>query len=277
MADSTPGTFIHQTAFVEQGARLGPGIRVGPFCHVGAEVELGAGVELLSHVSVTGATRIGDGTRVFPHAALGGAPQDYKYKGERTTLEIGRNCVLRENFTAHIGTPTGRGHTRIGDNCMLMVGSHVAHDCLIGDNVIMANGSVLAGHCEVGDNVVISGLVAVHQFVRIGRGAMLAGAAGVAGDVIPYGMAQGDRAKLRGLNVIGLRRSGATHEDVRLLRLAMRMLFDRARPVAENVEPTRTAYGDNPRVAEMLDFIASRGKRIFCVPPLGRLAEDEEG
>ena len=273
----TASTFVHPLAVVADGAQLGEGVQVGPFCHVGPDVVLGDRVELVSHVSVLGATTIGEGTRVFAHAALGGAPQDWKYRGERTTLEIGANCLLRENFTAHVGTPTGRGVTRIGDGCMLMVGSHVAHDCIVGNKVVMANGSVLAGHCEVGDNVVISGLVAVHQFVRIGRGAMLAGAAGVAGDVIPFGMAQGDRATLRGINVIGLKRSGATTEDVRALRKAVNMLFDRARPASENVALVRAAFADNERVNEVVDFFTNRGKRIYCVPPLARgLTADAE-
>jgi len=267
---------IHPSAVVEKGAQLGAGVRVGPFCHVGPDVALEDGVHLHSHVSITGHTRIGARTQVFAHAALGGAPQDWKYKSEPTTLEIGADCLIRENFTAHRGTATGRGFTRIGSKCMLMVGAHVAHDCILGDNIVMANGSLLAGHCEVGDNVVISGLVAVHQFVRIGRGAMLAGAAGVAGDVLPYTMAQGDRAKLRGLNIIGLRRSGATREDVREVRRALNMLFDRARPAAENVERVRAAHGGNARVAEMLDFFTNRGKRIFCVPALGH-GLDEDG
>lgn len=259
-------TLVHPLAFVEQGANLGQGVRIGPFCHVGAEVTLGDRVELISHVSVTGVTTVGAETRIFPHAALGAAPQDLKHKGARTTLSIGAGCQIREGFTAHVGTETGRGHTQIGDNCFLMANSHVAHDCIIGNRVIIANGSMMGGHCEIGDNVVISGLVAIHQFVRVGRGAMLAGHAGVAGDVIPYGMAQGDRATLRGLNVVGLRRQGASHSDVGELRRAYNMLFDRERPVAENMEMTRAAFPQNERVAELLDFIGGRDKRILTVP-----------
>lgn len=257
---------IHPLAIVEKGAQLGAGVRVGPFCHVGAEVVLGDGVELLSHVSVTGATKVGAGTRLFPHASLGGAPQDLKHKGARTTLSVGRNCQIREGFTAHVGTETGRGHTQIGDDCFLMANSHVAHDCVLGDRVIMANGSVMGGHCEVGDGVIVSGLVALHQFVRVGKGAMIGGGAMVAGDVIPYAIAQGDRARLRGLNVVGLRRAGASHSQIGTLRRAYNLLFDRSSPVADNVGRVREAFPDDPRVAEMLDFVTSRGKRIFVVP-----------
>jgi UDP-N-acetylglucosamine acyltransferase len=271
----TAQAVIHPLAVVEPGARIGAGSRIGPFCHVGADVTLGEGVELISHVSVTGVTTIGDGTRVFPHAALGGAPQDLKHKGARTTLNIGRNCQIRENFTAHAGTEGGGGRTQIGDDCFLMANSHVAHDCIIGNGVVIANGSVMGGHCEIGDRVVISGLVAIHQFVRIGRGAMLAGAASVAGDVIPFAMAQGDRARLRGLNVIGLRRSGASRQEIMNLRQAYNMLFDRARPVADNVPIARAAFPSDARVAEMLDFISSRGKRIFAVPDPNKRMDDE--
>ncbi|MBX3531849.1 MAG: acyl-ACP--UDP-N-acetylglucosamine O-acyltransferase [Rhizobiaceae bacterium] len=267
------GTEIHPLALVEKGAQLGAGVRVGPFCHVGPEVVLGDGVHLLSHVSVTGATTVGARTQVHPHAALGGPPQDLKHKDARTTLTVGADCLIREGFTAHRGTEHGGGHTRIGDRCFLMANSHVAHDCHIGNGIIMANGSVMGGHCEIDDNVIISGLVAIHQFVRIGRGAMLGGGARVAGDVIPYGMAQGDRATLRGLNVVGLRRAGASHSDIAALRQAYLMLFDRARPVAENVERVRTAFPGNARVAEVLLFFTAKGRRIFTVPGVDAAAE----
>ncbi len=270
---SAAETVVHPLALVENGAQLGAGVRIGPFCHIGSDVTLDDGVELVSHVSVIGRTTIGAGTRVFPHVALGAAPQDLKYKGEPTSLTIGANCLLRENFTAHVGTPTGRGHTQIGDNCFLMAGSHVGHDCVIGNNVIMANNSVIGGHCQLADNVIVSGLVALHQFIRIGRGAMLAGSSGVAGDVIPYGLIQGSRSTLQGLNIIGLRRSGASHSEIAELRRAYKMLFDRATPFAENIVRVRDAYGQNARVAEVLDFVDSREKRSLVFPAMtsGRL------
>lgn len=257
---------IHPSAVVETGAQLGAGVRIGPFCHVGPRVVLGDGVELVSHAVVAGVTTIGAGTRVFPHAALGGAPQDLKNRSTDTRLTIGENCLLREGFTAHVGTDHGGGLTSIGNQCFLMANSHVAHDCHLGNGVIIANNSVMGGHCEIGDNVVISGLVALHQFVRIGRGVMIGGGSMVAGDIMPYAMAQGDRATLRGLNVVGLKRSGAVHSEIAGLRQAYNMLFDRSRPLADNVERTRAAFPDNMRVREVLDFLAARGKRIFTVP-----------
>lgn len=270
MPDSVPSAasapVVHPSAVVEPGATLGGGVRIGPFCHVGAAVTLAEGVELVSHVAVAGVTTIGARTRVFPHAALGGAPQDLKNRSTETRLTIGEDCQIREGFTAHVGTDHGGGLTSIGDGCFLMANSHVAHDCQIGSRVIIANNTVMGGHCEIGDNVVISGLVALHQFVRIGRGAMIGGGSMVAGDVIPFGMVQGDRATLRGLNVVGLKRSGAAHSEIAGLRKAYRMLFDRSHPVADNVERARAAFGGNARVAEVLDFFTARGKRIFTVP-----------
>jgi len=257
---------VHPSAVVEPGAELGAGVRIGPFCHVGPQVRLAAGVELKSHVVVTGATSIGEGTVVFPQAVLGEAPQNVRHKGGRTTLSIGRACVIREAATAHTGTDTSRGATTIGDGCMLMAYSHVAHDCVVGDNVTFANGATLAGHCEVGEGAILGGLSAVHQFVRIGHHAFVGGMTGVAGDLIPYGMVIGNRAHLKGLNIVGLKRSGVSRPELQTLRAAYRMLFDRARPVAENVDAVRAAYGQDARVADILAFVTERGKRMFCVP-----------
>ncbi len=269
----TAETFVHALAAVEPGARLGAGVRIGPFCHVEGNAVLHDGVELVSHVSVRGDTTIGAGTRVFPYAALGGPPQDLKYKGSRTRLTIGSNCQIRENVTANIGTETGPGHTIVGDNCFFMAGTHIAHDADIGNNVITAPFAVFGGHCIVGDNVVMSSLAAIHQFVRIGRGAMIGGGAMVVGDVIPFGLVQGDRATLRGLNVVGLRRAGVSRAELGELRRAYLMLFDRARPVAENVGRVRESFAGQVRVAEILDFIDGRKKRIFTVPALADRAE----
>jgi UDP-N-acetylglucosamine acyltransferase len=266
VADAS-GTFVHRLADVEPGAQLGAGVRIGPFCRVGADAVLDDRVELISHVSVMGATSIGAGTRVFPQAVLGGEPQNLRHKGSRTTLSIGRDCVIREAVTMHVGSDSDKGATLVGDNCMLMAYSHVAHDCTLGNHVTFANGATLAGHVEIGDHVTIAGLSAVHQFVRIGHHAFIGGMSGVEGDVIPYGMVTGNRGRLRGLNVVGLKRAGLTRSDLQSLRGAYRMLFDRARPVAENVEAVRAAHGGDARVADILDFVTSRGKRIFCVPP----------
>ncbi len=270
------GVEIHPAAVVEAGAQLGTGVRIGPFCHVGPDVTLADNVELTSHVVVTGATRIGERTKVYPQAVLGGQPQNIRHKGGRTTLAIGRNCLIREAVTVHVGSDSSRGATEIGDDCMLMAYSHVAHDCIIGNNVIFANGATLGGHVEVGDHVTIGGLSAVHQFVRIGHHAFVGGMTGVPGDVIPYGMVIGNRARLRGLNIVGLKRAGLTRAELSTLRSAYRVLFDRARPVAENAEAARAEYGSDPRVADMLDFVTSRGKRIFCVPPVSGTREEDE-
>lgn len=267
---------IHPTAVIEKGAELGTGVIVGPFCHVGAEVRLADRVELRSHVAVTGATSIGEGSTIYPQAVLGEPPQNVRHKGGRTTLSIGRNCVIREAVTAHVGTDTSRGATEIGDNCMLMAYSHVAHDCVVGNGVTFANGATLAGHCEVGDGAILGGLSAIHQFVRIGHHAFVGGMTGVPGDVIPYGMVTGNRGRLRGLNVVGLKRAGVSRTDLQTLRAAYLMLFDRARPVAENVEAVRAAYGNDARVSDILDFVTHRGKRLFCVPPVSGARDEGE-
>ncbi|TYR33813.1 acyl-ACP--UDP-N-acetylglucosamine O-acyltransferase [Mesorhizobium microcysteis] len=269
-------TFIHPTAFVESGAKLGTGVHVGPFCHVGADVELGDNVHLAGHVSVTGATSVGAGTRAQAFAALGGPPQDAKHKGGRTTLTIGANCDIRESVTMHVGTDSGRGATVVGDNGFFLAYSHVAHDCIVGNNVTLTHGATLGGHCEIGDHVIIGGLTAVHQFVRIGRRAFVGGCSAVVGDVIPYGMAVGNRAKLRGFNVVGLKRSGMARSDLASLRAAYRDLFSSGVPLVESAETVRARYADAPAVLEIVDFITSRGKRHFAVPPLGGGADDDD-
>jgi UDP-N-acetylglucosamine acyltransferase len=270
-------TFVHATAVVEPGARLGAGVHVGPFCHVGPEVTLGDGVRLAGHVSVTGATTIGTGTTVQAFAALGGPPQDTKHKGGRTTLTVGARCDIRESVTMHRGSDTGRGATTVGDNCFFLAYSHVAHDCIVGDHVTLTNGATLGGHCEVGDQVIVGGLTAVHQFVRIGRRAFLGGCSAVVGDVIPYGMAVGNRAKLRGFNVVGLKRAGMSRSELTTLRAAYDRLFSGERPLAESAELVRAQFADSAAVIEIVDFITSRGKRYFAVPPLGGGQDDDDG
>lgn len=263
------GTVIHPSAVIEPGAQLGTGVRVGPFCHVGPDVVLGDNVELVSHVSVTGATTIGANGKVFPQAALGSPPQNHKHKGGRTTLTIGCNAIIRECATLHVGTDTSRGETRVGDNAFLMAYTHVAHDCILGDNVTMANYAALAGHVELGDFVNLGGFAGVHQFVRIGHHAFVAGSAGVVGDVIPYGMAFGNRARLRGFNIIGLKRSGMSRSDLSSMRAAYRTLFDPERPLADNIEAVRREFSGSPVALEIADFLAERGKRHFTVPEDG--------
>ncbi len=265
-------TFIHPLAVVEAGAQLGVGVRVGPFCHVSADAVLGDRVELVSHVSIMNATTLGEGTKVFPQATLGAPPQNNKHKGGRTTLIIGKNCTIREGVTMHTGTDTSRGETVVGDNGNYLAYAHVAHDCIVGNNITFANGATLGGHVEVGNNVTIGGLTAVHQFVRIGDNAFIGGCSA---DVIPFAIAVGNRASLRGLNIVGLRRSGLPREEIHLLRRAYKTIFDRSHTVAENVETARSEFGSSPIAMKIVDFISSRGKRHYAMPPLKGVVDDD--
>ncbi|TPJ31724.1 acyl-ACP--UDP-N-acetylglucosamine O-acyltransferase [Mesorhizobium sp. B2-7-2] len=270
-------TSIHPSSIVEEGARLGEGVRIGPFCHVSADSIIGDRVELVSHVSVMGATTIGAGTKVYPMATLGAPPQNTKHKGGRTTLVIGANCTIREGVTMHVGTDTSRGETTVGDNGNFLAYAHIAHDCVVGKNATFANGATLGGHCEIGDNVYIGGLTAVHQFVRLGDNVFIGGCSAVVGDVIPYAIAAGNRAKLRGLNIVGLKRSGLPRSEIYLLRKAYRTIFDRSRTVGENVELAKAEFAGSPTAMKIIDFITSRGKRHFAVPSLKGDGDDDSG
>jgi UDP-N-acetylglucosamine acyltransferase len=262
-------TFVHPLALVEKGAELGAGVRIGPFCHVGPEAVLGDGVELVGHVSVFGATTIGSGTKVWPQTVLGGPPQTARHKGGRTTLVIGANCLIREAVTMNVGSDSSRGETSVGANGQFFAYAHIAHDCVVGEGAIFANGVTLGGHVEIGRNVYIGGLTAVHQFVRIGDRAFVGGCSAVVGDVVPFGIAAGNRAKLRGPNAVGLKRSGMSRSELFALRDAYKMIFDPARPIPENIELTRSAFPEVSSVAAVLDFLTSRGKRHLTTPPLG--------
>ena len=258
---------IHPTAIVDPAARLGADVRIGPLCVVGPGASLGDGVALESHVVIAGETEVGARTRVWPFASLGHQPQDLKFRGERTRLEIGSDCLIREHVTMNPGTVGGGGVTRVGDRCLLMVGAHVAHDCVIGDGVILANNATLAGHVAIGDGVILGGLCAVHQFVRIGRGAMVGGLTGVERDVIPFGSAVGDRARLAGLNVVGLKRRGATRETLHALRAAYREIFLGAGgSLAERAAAARARRADCAEAVEIADFILADSARSFCTP-----------
>ena len=269
-------TLIHPSAVVEEGAQLGTGVQVGPFCHVGPDAVLGDGVRLVSHVSIMGATTLGANSTVFPNAVLGAPPQNLKHKGGRTTLVIGSNCTMREGVTMHSGTDTGEGQTLVGDNGMFLAYTHVAHDCIVGKGVTFANGATLGGHCEIGDHVTIGGLTAVHQFVRVGRHAFLGGCSAIVGDVIPYGMAAGNRARLRGLNIIGMKRAGMPRTQILALRRIYRMLFDPARPISENLEQARGLAGD-PATEEIIAFMSGRGRRHFTSPLADDSGDDQAG
>jgi UDP-N-acetylglucosamine acyltransferase len=257
---------IHPTALVDPAAELADDVVVGPFSVVGAKVRLDAGVRLESHVVVTGRTSLGAGCRVFPFACLGHRPQDLKFGGEETELRIGRDNQIREHVTMHPGTAAGGGVTEVGDGGLFMAAIHVAHDCRIGNRVIMANNATLGGHVSIADEAILGGVSAVHQFVRIGRQAMVGGLAGVENDVVPYGMVLGNRARLTGLNVVGLRRRGAPREELHALRAAYRLLFHGDKPLAEALVEARERYAEQPKVMEIVDFIATADARPICLP-----------
>lgn len=258
-----PDALIHPSAVIEAGAQIGAGVVIGPFCVVGPRVRLADGVELKSHVVVTGDTSVGEGTVIFPFASIGEVPQDLKFKGEDVRLEIGARNRIREYVTMNPGTAGGGGLTVVGDDGLFMASSHVGHDCRIGDRVILANSVAIAGHCVLEDDVIVGGLSGVHQWVRIGRGAMIGAVTMVTADVIPYGMVQGPRGHLDGLNLVGLRRRGATRADIAALRgmladLGAGSFRDRARARADG--PV------TPMERDVLDFILGPSDRSFLAP-----------
>jgi UDP-N-acetylglucosamine acyltransferase len=256
---------IHPSAHIEPGAKIGAGAEVGPFSLIGAEVSLAEGVIVKSHAIVTGWTDVGTGTVVFPFATVGEIPQDLKFNGERTRLIVGARCRIREGATLNTGTTGGGGVTRVGDDCLLMTGAHVGHDASLGNRVILANQVAIAGHCVIGDDVIIGGLSGIHQFVRIGRGAIIGAVTMVTNDVVPFGLVQGPRGELDGLNLVGLKRRGVERADITAMRAAYQMLaqgegtfLDRTRRLAEE---TDSAY-----VREMTDFILAASDRSFLTP-----------
>lgn len=257
---------VHPTAIVEPGAELADGVVVGPYCIVGGMVRLDAGCRLESHVVVAGRTWLGVGCHVFPFASLGHPPQDRKYAGEASELRIGAGTVVREHVTLHPGTSGGGMVTFVGSDCLLMAGTHVAHDCRIGDHVVMANGATLGGHVEIGDWAMVGGLAAIHQFVRIGPHAMIGGLSGVESDVIPYGSVLGNRACLSGLNTIGMKRRGVARDEIMALRHAYRVLFRGLGAFAERLEAVSTLYAQQPRVMEIVRFAAIKSRRSLCQP-----------
>lgn len=256
---------VHPSAYVEEGAEIGADCFVGPFALIGPEVVLQRGVTVKSHAIVTGWTEIGEDSVIFPFATVGEVPQDLKFKGEHTRLTVGARCRIREGATLNTGTEGGGGLTRIGDDCLLMTGAHVGHDAQLGNRVILANQVAIAGHCQIGDDVIIGGLSGIHQFVRVGKGAIIGAVTMVTNDVLPYGLVQGPRGVLDGLNLVGLKRRGVERSDITAMRAAFQMLaqgegsfHDRARRLAEETE--------SPYVREMTDFILSASDRNFLTP-----------
>ena len=257
---------IHPTAIVAPGAALADNVIVGPYCMIGENVVLAAGVSVRSHAVVDGRTTVGEDTRIFPFASIGLEPQDLKYRGEASELVIGRNNRIREYVTMNPGTVGGGMVTRVGDNCLFMVGAHVAHDCQIGNDVIMANNATLGGHVIVDDYAILGGLAAVHQYVRIGKHAMIGGMSGVERDVIPYGQVMGDRARLCGLNIIGMQRRGFSREDIQGLRNAYHFLFSSDGTLSDRVNETAERFTGIGPVDDIIDFIRADSSRAICQP-----------
>lgn len=259
---------VHPTAIIEDGASIGENVNIGAYTVVGPEVTLGDGVRLESHVVVGGITSIGDNTHIFPFASIGLQPQDLKFKGEVSRLEIGCNNVIREHVTMNPGTDGGGLLTKVGDNCLFMVGAHVAHDCHVSDHVILVNSATLAGHVQVGEFAIVGGLSAVHQFVRIGKHAMIGGMSGVENDVIPYGTVTGNRAHLSGLNLVGLRRRGFSRDIVHAMRNAYRLLFAQEGTLAERQADVADMFKEIEPVMEIIDFVGADSSRSICQPKM---------
>ena len=260
---------VHRTAIVEDGAKVGAGAKIGPYCVVGLAVTLGDGVELVSHAVVAGTTSIGARTRIFPFASIGHQPQDLKYQGEPASLTVGSDCIIREGVTMNPGTAGGGSETIVGNGCAFLANSHVGHDCRVGNNVIFSNNVMLAGHCNVGDFAIVGGGAAVIQYARVGAHSFLGGMSGLENDLIPYGMALGNRAYLSGLNIVGLQRRGFARTDIHDLRRAYRLLFAAEGTLMERVEDVKTEFAGHPIVEEIIAFIREGGKRSLCTPKNG--------
>lgn len=256
---------IHTSSVIEDGAQIDPSAVIGPFCLVGSDVTIGPDVELKSHVVVKGRTVIGEGTVVFSFAVIGEIPQDLKFKGEQSGLVIGKRNRIREHVTMNAGTEGGGGMTKIGDDCLFMAGCHIAHDAIIGDRVIIVNSAAIAGHCILEDDVIVGGLSGIHQFVRIGRGAIVGAVTMVTNDVIPYGLVQAPRGALDGLNLVGLKRRGVARVDITALRAAFQMLAQGDGTFHNRVERLG-AETDSAYVQEIVDFVTGDTDRSFLTP-----------
>ncbi len=257
---------IHPTAIIEDGAQIGKDVTIGPYCIIGPHVSLGDGVTLKAHVVVEGHTSIGEGTIIYPFASIGSAPQDLKFKGEKSELIIGKNNTIREHVTMNPGTESGGMKTIIGDNGLFMVGVHIAHDCIIGDHVIMANNATLGGHVEVGDHALLGGLCGVHQFVRIGAYAVIGGLTGIVDDVIPYGRAKGGKGYLSGLNLVGLERANFSKEQIKKIQKAFNALFTGEGNLSERMESVAKEYADDDLIMEIIRFADGKDKFGLCQP-----------
>ena len=256
---------IHKTAIVDSKAKINSNVDVGPYTVIGPNVEIGENSVIQSHVNITGNTKIGKNNKIYPFASIGNDPQDLKYKGEESKLEIGDNNKIREYVTINPGTNGGGGITKVGNNCLFMVSAHIAHDCLVGDNVILANNVPLGGHAYIANNVIIGGNSAVQQFTRIGNSAMIGGMCGVVRDVIPYGVAHGNRSMLQGINVIGLRRKNIANKEIITLTDAYKDIFKNEN-LTENLNSLSEKLKKNSLVREVVDFLEKDKKRPICTP-----------
>ncbi|EJW22201.1 hypothetical protein IMCC14465_00400 [alpha proteobacterium IMCC14465] len=261
-------SIIHPTSVVDKSAEIGEGVQIGPFCVVGPNVKIGDNTVLHSHVSVAGYTTIGVGNEIFPYASIGHKPQDLKFNNELSYLEIGDHNRIREAVTINPGTEGGGGLTRVGNNCLFMIGTHIAHDCLIEDNVVMANYSTLGGHVEVANNVIFGGHSAIHQFCKAGKYSFIGAGSMVTGNVIPFGTVLGDRAILSGLNLVGLKRANFKREDIHDLRNAYKLIQSSSDAdfFTARVQQAEEQFGGTPLVDDLINFIKSIDKRGICLP-----------
>ena len=256
---------IHNTAIIESSANISKNVKIGPYSIIGANVEIGDGTEIQSHVSIVGKTKIGKNNKIYPFASIGNDPQDLKFQGEETKLEIGDNNKIREYVTINPGTKGGGGLTKIGNNCLFMVSAHIAHDCFVGNNVILANNVPLGGHVHIDDNAIIGGNSAVQQFTRVGRSAMIGGMCGVVRDIIPYGIVHGNRSVLQGINLIGLRRKKISNKEIIILSDAYKEIFKNEN-LTDNLKNLSVEYKSNNLVKEVINFIEKDKKRPICTP-----------
>ena len=256
---------IHQAAMIDPKAKIHNNVKIGPYSIIGANVEIEENTEIQSHVSIIGNTKIGKNNKIYSFASIGNDPQDRKFQGEETKLEIGNNNKIREYVTINPGTNGGGGLTKIGNNCLFMVSSHIAHDCFVGDNVILANNVPLGGHANIEDNVIVGGNSAVQQFTRIGKFAMIGGMCGVVRDIIPYSIAHGNRSILQGLNLIGLRRKNIPNQDIKILSEAYKEIFKNEN-LTENLNSLSQELRKHELVSEVVSFIEKDKKRPICTP-----------
>ncbi len=255
---------IHSTAIISSKADISDDVEIGPYCVIEENVRINKNSKLISHVIITGDTKIGKNNTFYPFSSIGSIPQDLKYKGEKSFLEIGDNNIFRENVTINIGTEGGGMKTKIGNNCLFMVGSHIAHDCNISNNVVLVNNASLAGHVIVGSNAIIGGLSAIHQFVRIGEYCMIGGMSGVEQDIIPYGIYTGIRSNLKGINIIGLKRKGLNSNKISLIKKSYLSIFDKNETIMNNIN--KLDKSDIEEIHEIINFISQKSSRGICTP-----------